>query len=283
MKLVTVATHESGYFKYLKESCERYQAQLDVLGWGQKWQGFAWRLKLMLDYLDELQDNEIVCFIDSFDVILLRPLDELETFFKNFSSSTGVKIVVGCDKPNTFFKLVYHMIFYTCNEKPLNAGTYIGYCKDIKNMLNDIWKSSKGPKDDDQVIMGKYCINKSKLHEEMLHIDCDSVFFWTRLNTFGHFMTNQSYIKDGYLYYNGLKPFFAHGNGNTYMWDLIRGLGYEFTEEDEELTRKNTYYMMMKKLPHYLMHLIWIILLACILIVLIIIWKKTTKSKCYIV
>lgn len=34
--IVTVATHNEGYFEYLVESCKRNGAKLEVLGWGTK-------------------------------------------------------------------------------------------------------------------------------------------------------------------------------------------------------------------------------------------------------
>ena len=54
VKLVTVATHSESYFPWLKESCVRYNTNLEILGWGEKWQGYhrGWKV---LDY-----DRDIV-------------------------------------------------------------------------------------------------------------------------------------------------------------------------------------------------------------------------------
>ena len=50
MKFVTVATHNDGYLKWLKESCKRYSANLVILGFGEKWQGYNWKfIKIALD------------------------------------------------------------------------------------------------------------------------------------------------------------------------------------------------------------------------------------------
>jgi hypothetical protein len=43
IKIVTVATESKYYFEYLKKSCENNGKNLEVLGYGEKWQGFAWR------------------------------------------------------------------------------------------------------------------------------------------------------------------------------------------------------------------------------------------------
>jgi len=59
-----------------------------------KWTGYSFKLELMMEYKS---DDEIICFIDSFDVILLRPIQELESFFTSYHSLTGVRLIVGYD------------------------------------------------------------------------------------------------------------------------------------------------------------------------------------------
>lgn len=41
--VVTVATESKSYFPYLVESCKRHGGQLEVLGMGEKWEGFNWK------------------------------------------------------------------------------------------------------------------------------------------------------------------------------------------------------------------------------------------------
>jgi hypothetical protein len=99
MKLVTVATHSERYFPYLKLSAEKYGHELVVLGWGEKWKGFVWRFELMREYLKNLDPNEIVCFIDAFDVVILQDPQTIEAKFLKYikgdknkiTSSTKVK------------------------------------------------------------------------------------------------------------------------------------------------------------------------------------------------
>lgn len=51
LHIVTVATESKYYFPYLVESCKKYGKELEVLGYGEKWKGFNWRFKLMIEYL----------------------------------------------------------------------------------------------------------------------------------------------------------------------------------------------------------------------------------------
>jgi hypothetical protein len=67
--IVTVATESKYYFPYLVESCKKHGLNLEVLGFGEKWTGFNMRFRLMTDYLKQLPENDIVCFVDGYDVL----------------------------------------------------------------------------------------------------------------------------------------------------------------------------------------------------------------------
>lgn len=44
MKLITYATHSTGYFEALKESAARNHFDFEVIGFGTKWNGFTQKL-----------------------------------------------------------------------------------------------------------------------------------------------------------------------------------------------------------------------------------------------
>ena len=52
--IVTVATEKDCYMPYLIESCKKNGKELEILGFNQKWKGYNWRLKLMIDYLKNI-------------------------------------------------------------------------------------------------------------------------------------------------------------------------------------------------------------------------------------
>ena len=83
--IVTVATESKFYFPYLIKSCKNNGVQLKILAYGEKWKGFNWRFKLVLDYLKSLNGNDIVCFVDGYDVICTRNLKTLPNIFLNLS------------------------------------------------------------------------------------------------------------------------------------------------------------------------------------------------------
>ena len=235
MKLVTVATHSQSYFPFLLESCNRYGAELVVLGFNQPWQGFNHRNILMKEYLESLPPNEVVCFIDAYDVLLLRPLEDLEDLFVNFNKITGARIIVGCDLTihgnATLFGRFY---FGACNNKYINAGTYIGYASDLNEMVTySLNKISDDVKADDQVILRKYCSATKNVH-----IDCDRIFFLTFAGykhmpfPLKHPKVNIVIDPDSHdLYYNNIRPFFVHGVGKINMINLLEALGYNVSAE----------------------------------------------------
>lgn len=257
MRLVTVATHAEGYYDFLMSSCRRFNTPIDVLGFGEKWNGFPWRMNLVKKYLEEVDDDEVVCFIDAYDVIMLRPLDELEELFL----LSGADIVVGHEKHiSPLIHMLGVIIFGQCGGLSLNCGTYIGKKYNIMKMLD-----SCSTENDDQVLITDY----SNANKGKVHVDTGGVFFLTISNPFGVFDTNGVLVEDGSVNYNGVRPFFAHGCGNTDMNGLVEKLGYtirpsqkyKITAWNKESQRKKImYYAGMY--PHY-------VALAIIIVILI--------------
>ena len=269
MKLVTVATSNGGYFSFLKKSCKRYHAELIVLGWGEKWTGFSMKFRLMIDFLKKTNPDEIICFIDAYDVLLLRPLDELESFFISFSSTMKSKIIVGCDKSHWMTNLLSSNVFGRIHDKILNSGTYIGYAKDILTILS---KSYDSTSNDDQILLNKYC----KINPHDIHIDSDSLFFLTINRPLGTFITKDMMIKDQTLFYQGVTPFIAHGNGNTDMMELLTLLGYKVRLFEKSKVSRFKKKELFKKTLHFLPYFykLFIVLLLTVIIIFMILRRK---------
>jgi len=255
MKLITVATHSESYFPYLKKSCEKYNAHLDILGWGEKWDGYITKLKLVMNYIQDLPDDEIICFIDSFDVIMLRPLDELEKTFRSFNKLTGHNVIVGYDQsPSLFINQLTTIHFGTCHGILLNSGTYIGFVKYIKQMLKTISNHSSK---DDQIALTEYV----QKNPHNIHIDTSCIFFITINYPIGDFICDERIkIENKTLFYRGIKPFFAHGNGNTNMDKLIYKLGYKINIKIKREIQNNIISIQYKKvINNYLYFFVYLI------------------------
>jgi len=279
VKLVSVATHSDGYLPWLLKSCERYNVKLDILGWNQKWQGFVWRFSLMINYLKSLDPNELVCFIDAYDVILLRPLNEIEEYYNDIVKLTGKKIIIGTENAhNAYIKRMSEFIFDKCKNIQINAGTYLGRAKDLLDVLNNMNDKNK-PSDDDQVVYTDYC-NK---HPDVFYIDHDKIFFLTVEDTFNDVMQNFDIkIENQTVKYMESRPFFIHGNGNTILDSLIEKLGYKITAEDKNKVNGSHSKIIVNKVKYYVKHLINTyydyIILICILIFIYNCYKKSKQK-----
>jgi hypothetical protein len=152
MKIVTYATHSDGTFEQIKD-------QVEVLGWGTKWNGFMDKFNGVKQYLDEQSDDEIVVFIDGFDSLILKSLTNLEEDFK----SLDCKVLFSLDEKSGFSDFVpsfvekyfRNKIFGTCKDGVnANSGLYMGYTKYLKMVLEE---TLRGDSDDDQRNLNRVC------------------------------------------------------------------------------------------------------------------------------
>lgn len=269
LHIITVSTDSDYYFKYLVESCKNNGIELTVLGYGEKWQGFTWRFKLMIDYLEKINVNDIVCFIDGYDVICTRNLNELEEEFIKLKNETNSKIIVGydqIDKNNIsyFISKLYGTIQYsTCKGIPLSAGTYIGYAGDVLDILKNTFRLNPNYSADDQTLLTKYCNLSNDVH-----IDIDNKIFFSMVSPYSEI--------DNIVLNSNKNPFFIHGPGQTYLDNILKKLNYNI--ENDNIKKK-----MQKKLKDriifYFKNNLFTIFI--ILFILILIVVKLNKLSIY--
>jgi hypothetical protein len=168
---VCVATESKLYFPYLKQLI----SDLVVLGMNMEWKGFIMKHELLTKYLKTINENDIVCFIDAYDVLPTKNIIHLEEQFKNFSQENPkVKMIVGYDKAHyKMHELVESLVFNTIDGDRINSGQFIGYVKNIKIVINELLRNANANKYDDQVELTKY-IKKNK---EDFCIDKEYNFF----------------------------------------------------------------------------------------------------------
>jgi hypothetical protein len=171
---VCVATENKLYLPYLKQLIP----DLVILGMGIKWKGFVMKIELMIDYLKTLNENDIVCVIDAYDLLPTKNIIHLEDRFNEFmKKNPNVKMVIGCDKSNNIlFNMVCSMLFDNINgNSRLNGGQYIGYVKNISYILNSFNLTTLK---DDQVELTTYANN----NPDFIYIDNVKHFFNVQAN-----------------------------------------------------------------------------------------------------
>jgi hypothetical protein len=271
MKLVTIATHNERMFNIFKESAEKHGHDLVVLGFGQKWRGFTMRYELMLEYLNKIDENDIVMHADAFDSLILSGPDEIETKFKNFNKP----IIFGIEMFNNTYFMNYFLskIAFDIYQKDnilyyINGGSYIGYAKFLKPLLKALLKLSKELNiTDDQILINKY-ISKSN-NKEKYGFDFKNEFY---LNTPLYYLNNdKTFVKNKKIYINGIRPALISYPGSMLINNnnQIEKLGYKNNNKTTNktfikyfLTRKDIFYDMILKFNKEILLIIFIFIVV---------------------
>lgn len=155
---VTYCTHDIGTFQELKNNTYGYD--IKVIGWGKPWNGFLDKYKGMMDHISEYEDEDVVCFVDGFDVLPNKSVDIFkERFFKMKSPIIASK---------NMYALFSYKIFGDCEKGYIaNSGMYCGYVKAIRNILKDMLKDDMSV--DDQRNLNTVCRDHNvKVDDEYL-------------------------------------------------------------------------------------------------------------------
>jgi len=163
------------YLPYLKQLLP----ELVILGLNTKWSGFITKYKLLQEYLstNEIQDDELVCFIDAYDVLPTKQINKLSDTYANFiKDHPEVKIIVGYDKVDNFIhEYLCQFIFGMIDDKRLNSGQFIGTAKNIREIVAHILNTTTHFQTD-QIELTKYA-NQFK---NQVHIDVEQDFFYVK-------------------------------------------------------------------------------------------------------
>ncbi|CRG96847.1 procollagen lysine 5-dioxygenase, putative [Plasmodium gallinaceum] len=115
LHVLTFATHEQGYFKTLKESCKNLNINLKVLGMGEKWKGFIWKLIKVKEYLNLCDDNDLILFVDGFDTFFVQPANVIiERYIINYDNFFVCTSESTLSTNSRFLKFIekMHLIFH---------------------------------------------------------------------------------------------------------------------------------------------------------------------------
>lgn len=233
MKLVTVATHSERYFPYLKLSAEKYGHDLAILGWGEKWQGLTWKFQLMKDYLKSIPKDEIVCFVDAYDVVVLQTPDTIEGTYLKCVNNDRDKILISKEQysyngsQSDLLTYLVGLVFTKCHEEYINSGTYVGTAGGLSHVFEQLCNEfTCSPKMNDQRLLQDYCAK----HGDLFVVDSDCKVFLVINSTLTPIKEGEYDItmKHGKLVYKGdTYPAFFHGNGFTNFDYIIQELGYD--------------------------------------------------------
>jgi hypothetical protein len=226
--LITIATHNEGYYNALKKSAKNNNYNLITLGWGKKWEGFIMKYKLLIEILNNYDDNDIIILIDAYDVIVTDSKSVVIEKFKKFKKP----ILLSKDgyTGNSIFNYIHDKIFDDYNGNHICAGLMMGYVWALRKLIflmcGDELEKCKQLNLDDQILLINTC-KKNKLINNFVAIDKNSEIFY---NTYGNVnklefnfeITDIFDIKNNKLYLKStnISPCFIHGPGNTNLNNL---------------------------------------------------------------
>jgi hypothetical protein len=251
MKVITVATENCGYFETLKQSALQHNYELIVLGYGQKWKGFGWRLKLILNYVKTLPFDEIILVVDAYDVILLRNSQEL---LHEFLAKKQKFICGAFRKLNGVFGKVQELEFGKSKKDlppPYNnlcAGTWITYAGYAVKLYDEYEIDDN---DDDQILLNRIYDDYEIFADYNFDLFC---------SLFPNLITNQineddKIVIENYMLKSGVTntyPFVLHALGNANVDHILDDLGY-----NKKLSKYN--YSLQYKLKKSCYHFFLII------------------------
>jgi hypothetical protein len=254
LHVATVATHPKYYFPYLEKTCSKWNVKLTVLGMGEKWGGYVWKFKKILEFLRSVPGDDVVCFVDGYDVVATKDLNELVPKFLEIRNRENCDMIVAKDSFLAFpFDRILHIYFGSCNGVRINSGTYIGYASDLLQILSDAVIRNPDEQDD-QRLLTQYC----SLFPKKFYIDMRNELFQVCPAPLQEMKLNKH------------RPFFAHAPGCAYLTNVVTDMGYTVDPKIKEELRA---YFLKKVYEHTVVFFKrhFLIIVAFILILILVI------------
>ena len=212
LQIITVATDNNEPLKRFIDSCNNFDLNYKVLGLNEKWlggdmklgKGGGMKLNLLKKDLINYNDDQIILFSDSYDVIFLTNEKEIMDKYNNFDCEIVFAGEAVC-WPDQSKEYIFQDTNY--KYKYINSGGFIGKVSAIKDLLKDDLEDSY---DDQLYIHLKYEKEKDK---ENIKIDYESQIFQTssfddmEINYNGNRIINKLYKTN---------PCHLHANGSMY-------------------------------------------------------------------
>lgn len=127
--------NEYNKFKTLAESAIECNINIHIDGIGDKWIDYSNKLKNFNKFLENIEDTKVVMFVDAYDVILFDNINNILKKFLEFNKPLVFSAELYC-WPDGDVKQYYPKETISEKYRYVNSGTYMGYAKDLREMLN---------------------------------------------------------------------------------------------------------------------------------------------------
>ena len=133
----TVAPNRHPHLDMLIESCHKNGIDLEILGIDKPLLGNGMKLLNVQDYLNKLEEDEIVLFVNASDVLIT---DKKEIILSKFLQMK-TPFIIETSRDCSCYGLLFSHLCYPQSPTPfryINPGCYMGYVKHLKNWLKDM-------------------------------------------------------------------------------------------------------------------------------------------------
>ena len=218
LHVVTFATDESRLV-YLKQSCKNSGLEITII-MKPSWNGYQDKILYIKEFLQNIPETDIVCFVDAYDVLGLSDKDEILKKFYSFNCELVIGAELNCYPGQN--KQQYPQLEYSTNYNYVNSGGYIGYKRAISKMfnwkpLNDVLSMCSDESGTDQNYVTLYYISNYLTDNILLDRECN-IFQNMHLVDW-----NEIYFRNGRVVNKILDktPCFLHFNGGVF-WNHDR-------------------------------------------------------------
>lgn len=253
----TVASNETeGYQRFIR-SAKHYGIEVTTLGLGKPWLGGdmkrlggGYKINLLRNALKpyKADDERVVIFTDSYDVLFLASVEKMVEKFKTFEAS----ILFGSEGfcwPDEELKSKYPALEGR-GTRFLNSGLFMGYTSKVYQMLKTPVKDT----DDDQLYFTKIYIDQQLREELNIKLDHTAVLF-QNLNGVEEQVTlaldpdsKEAFLKNTEY---STTPLVVHGNGpsKTTLNGYANYLAGAFVDGECQLVEENLLEVDEENLP----------------------------------
>ena len=279
--VLTYATHSQGYFEALRESCRRFGYDLRILGLGEKWRGYGRKFTAVIEELSSLAPDQLVMFVDAFDVFMCGPASDA---IKGFQKAGSPPMLVGASRSMLLGDAFQRQLFQDTHESPqctdspysmLCSGTFMCTAANGHRLLSSLLPIDEAA--DDQILLASL---RNKHGDATIKLDCHFFVFATLMPPFLHMAVPEKdeisiVDKDGALrVYSGVTktyPCVVHGPANAVLSPIINAMKLT-TPTDVETT---PVLYLAKKVCYHAGNVLWqfaYLLLALALLIILLLY-----------
>lgn len=132
--IVTCASRETKELQQLITSAQFHGMEVEVLGIGIPYAGNSRKFRSYLEYLDTVPENDIILFVDAYDVLILADEKTILETFHQMNAPFVISVETYCWPPELAKRYLSSPTLF----KYINSGVYIGYAGYMKNLFKDL-------------------------------------------------------------------------------------------------------------------------------------------------